>query len=1117
MYQLVVLIYQKGKRMRFHSSKLFLIVAAILFTITSSGHLGAQTSVGTSSVTGVIRDTSGAAVSHAHIVLLDKQHGTSRDTTANNQGEYLFPGVLPGIYAIRVDQPGFQTTTVDNVQVVIDQSATVNPVLAVGNVSQTVEVNSEGATPLLDTSSNALGDVINNTLVEQLPLNGRDFLQLAQLSGGVLPSTTSNQTGHPSLTLEIAGTSQWNVGFNIDGIETRSPRIANSSLNISVAAIDQFKIEMGFFLPDKGPQMSIIDVATKAGTNKVHGEMYEFFRNRDLNAYQYVFPGTTGATKDDLHRNQFGFSIGGPVVLPKLFNGRDKLFFFGNYEGLRQTDKNVSNVTTPTLAMFGGDFRGTGLTIYNPYSYNSTTNQRDAFQNDEIPPGMINSLSKSLLAYYLSGDSYPLSGGATHNLTGYPVSTLRDDQFTVRMDATLSSRQQIYANVSYEDSPALTASIFPLAGTSNPLKAALAVIQHTETFGPHLVNIFRIGYDRAYTFNAGEGADGPLTERQIGINGTLDGHGIPSIGMTGFTGFGNAYSKVGEISNAYQLTEALNYLRGNHSFAFGTGIIYHRTLQQNSNAGARGSMTFQDIYTTQTVGGTTGGSAFADFLLGLPLSGSVAGFQPIHYRFTEYYPYFQDSWRVAPTFTINYGTAWYYSGVPNPQGPDAQLSHVFNFSTGLLEYSALGQISPKVIEPDNNNWAPRLGFVWAPSSLPNTTMRAGFGVYYGQWGLNDIQFATFAPPFSNSLPFTNSKTTDLPAVNFTTGVFPVITQAPLTDSYAANIPPGTSPDIIDPHSRTPYYMQWNLAVQHTFGVNDLVEADYLGNMGHKGSNRYEVDQCPYQTNLFCDNTKKPYPQYTSLFYIDYSTNNNYNGLILKYEHHLSHGLTMLANYTYQKSLTDGFEPNGPYGADEQNGFCRRCDYGLVSYSIPHSIVVSAVYDLPFGRGRQFGSHWSTPLDAVAGGWQLSLIGSMQHGTAAYVISPNQTQSSGNEQRANQLCNGNSRDVAHHLRTNGYVYFKTNCYATPPSGYFGNSSRAPLWTPGVDSWTMATVKSFPIHDRLTFQLRGEAFNVFNHANFGNPDDNTGDIVSKKFGVVSSAAQPRLVQIAAKVVW
>ena len=1088
-----------------------LLMAAV---VCLPGTLQAQTTLGTSSVAGTVRDASDSVVAGAHVILIDKLHGTQRETATNSDGGYQFVAVLPGTYAVRVEQPGFQTTTVDNIRVAIDQVAAVNPKLAVGEVSQVVEVNDEGSTPLLDTISNALGEVMENRRVEELPLNGRNFLQLAELVGGTQPNTVDNQTGHPNNAISVAGGNQWLTGFNIDGVATRSPRLGNSSLNISVAAIDQFKIEFGFFLPDKGPQVGIVDVLTKSGTNKYHGEIYEYVRNPYLNAHNY-FDYLNPHQKESIKRNQFGFSIGGPIAIPGLFNGRDKLWFFGNYEGTRQITRNLQNQFTPTAANFAGDLGNISTTIYNPFSYNSSTHQRASFTGNVIPSSLINPIAKSLLAYYIPGSNVNLAPGV--NLTGYSGSTLRDDQFTIRLDNAISQNQSVYVNVSYENSPVFNGDIQPLKGLRFPMEASLGVIQHTISLGSNWLNVFRLGFNHGYTFQAGEGQGGPDIENQIGIPGTLDPHGIPATSLTGYTAFGNAYSRVGEIENAFSLNEGLSYTRGQHNMSFGVGIVDHRVKQQNANAGAVGSMAYQGNYTKQFNAAGTAylantGNAFADFLLGLPQSGSVAGFQPIHYYYTDFYPYFQDSWRVTPHFAVNYGASWYYSEIPKPQGDDALLSHGFDFTTGLIRYAALGEIRPQVMKEDYNNIAPRLGFVYSPAFDPNTTFRAGVGMYYGQLGLNDLGSATSAPPFSNSFAFTNVATANLPQRQLGNGVFPVIVYPSLSPSFAAALPNGTTFNVIDENNRTPYLTQWTASVQHTFGRNDLMQLDYIGNSSHKNPNRYNMNMCAYRADLFCDNTNVPFPRYGSISYIPYNMNASYEALIAKYHHQVTHGLTLLANFTWQKSLSDGFEPNTGGANGQQIAGCHSCEKGPTTYNIPLSVVVSSVYDLPFGKGRTFGRNAGTFENLLIGGWRLSVIGRIDHGRAVDAAAANRANAPGGKPRANRLvgCDANSSAFSKNVRTNGHVYINRSCYTEPALGYFGTAGKGTLFLPGSNTWNASLVKGFIFTERVRLEMRGEFFNVFNHTNFTGMGTNVSTPAT--FGIVTNAADPRIIQIA-----
>ncbi|HUV96730.1 MAG TPA: carboxypeptidase-like regulatory domain-containing protein [Acidobacteriaceae bacterium] len=1108
-------------RTRLRGARCILRVAcflALAVIVMIPSLLLAQSSMGTSSVGGTVLDASKLPIAGTAIHLEDTRHGTTRATVTDNHGSYLFTGVLPGIYTVRAEQKGFATSVINNVQVVIDQSATVNLVLQVGTVSQSVQVNAEGATPLLDTTSNALGTVVDNARVEQLPLNGRNFLQLGLLAAGSQRPTgssdmVSSQTGRGDTSISVAGSNQFQTSYLIDGIATRGSRIGNSSLNLSLAAIDQFKIELGFFMPDQGPNPGIVDVITKSGTNKLHGEAYDFVRNTDLNATNFF------ATKPQiLHRNQFGFAIGGPIIIPKLVNGQNKLWFHFTYEGTRQIQNFLSSAYTPTQAMMNGDFSGesSSITIYNPYTYDPNTGKRAAFAGNIIPSSMINPIAKQLLTYYLPGANY---SETPSNLFGYPRNTFNDDQFTVRVDNAISARQSIFATVSHENSPVVSGSLMPLAGASYPLIADLAVLQHTLTLGPHAINIARVGLDRAIVSSQGQAESGPALETQIGIPGTPDPHGIPGISIQGFSGFGRSSGVIGNRDDSYELDDALDYTRGSHNLAFGVGIHYHRTVQQNANANAVGTLSFQPIFSAQLAPGSSGptpvkntGSALADFLLGMPLSGTVVGFRPMHYRYAEFFPYVQDSWHAARNLTINYGISWYYSQVPNPEGADRQIPHAFNFSTGLLEYAGLGQVAPQIIHPDRNNFTPRLGFVWQPNFWHNGVVRGGAGIYYGQMGLLEAQFGAVAPPFQNAVPFTNNQFSPMPTNTFGNGVFPVVPAQPLTDTYAANLASGFAPFAVNPNSVTPYVSQWTFSLQQTFGANDLLEVDYLGNSGHHQQNRYDADQCQVSTSLFCDKNKRPFPHYAYILYSNTDGNMSYEGLSIKYEHHLSKGLTVLAHYTYSKTLSDSWETAA--GTVNQIASCRSCDKGPTSYDMPQQMVMSALYDLPFGRGRTFGRTLPRVPDMVLGGWRLGTIGTLSSGTAFTITSPNATGSPFTQVRANRLCNGKDSAFSSHLRSNGYVDFNPACFASPAAGYFGTSPRGVLFGPGTVNWDMSMAKQIQLVEQMHLEMRGEFFNVFNHANFGLPNSNTGSVT---FGKVSSAGDPRLIQISARLVW
>ncbi len=1097
--------------------KAFLAAGLWLWVLYGAGPLGAQTSLGTSAVGGTVRDATGSAVPAATVELVDTQRGVARKTVTNAAGDYVFNGVAAGLYTLRVARQGFDTSTVSNFQVVVNQRATVDVTMQVGAVTQSVLVNAEGEAPLLETASNALGTVIDQTRVSMLPLNGRDFLQLALLAGGTaqpggLSDVVAGQQGHSDRSVILSGNSPFQTSYLIDGIATRGSRLGESALNLSVSAIDQFKIQIGFFMPDQGPNPGIVNLITKGGTNEYHGEAFEFLRNTRLDSRNFFAP-----APEQLQRNQFGFALGGPVLIPGLFNGKNKLWFHTDYEGTRQVQKFSTAAFTPTAAMFGGDFGEVPQAIYNPLTFDPGTGTRQPFPNNRVPASLINPVASKLLSYYLPGSSF---ARRPSNLFGNPVNTLNDDQFTIRADAALSERQSLFAAVTWENSPAIQASLIPLAGAYFPFDTQLAVVQHTITAGPHLVNIARIGFSRSSVNNEGQAEAGPPLAPQLGITGTLDPRGISGIGIQGFTGFGRSGGPLGNTDNNYQVDEGLNYNHASHSFSFGAGIRYHRTKQQNANANAVGTLSFQTVFTAQLAPAAGGrlapaantGSAFADFLLGMPTSGQVLGLQPIHYYYTEYFPYFQDSWRVTPSLTLNYGLSWYYGQIPNPQGPDRQIIHSFDFQTGLLRYAALNQMDPQIFRPDRNNFTPRFGLAWQPKFLKDTVIRAGAGVYYGQLGLIEAQFGAVGPPFQNSVSIVNNQFNSLPTYVLGQNVFPVVPLPPLTPDFAANLPPGFAPFAANPDSRTPYVTQWNFSVQHTIGRDDLIQADYLGSSAHKQQDRYDIDQCLATAGLGCDPARRPYPRYTSLLFSNNSGNMSYEALMLKYQHQFAHGLTLLANYTFSKTLSDTWEVAS--STINQIAGCRACDKGPVSYNVPHRVVISTVYELPFGRGRHFASTLPKAADLLLGGWNLNGILTFSTGSSFSITSPNRTGSNFSYVRANRLCNGSDSQLSGSVRANGGYFFNTACFAAPAAGFFGNSGRGILLGPGINNWDGAVSKNFTLHEASRIEFRSEFFNMWNHAQFNLPSADTGSL---NFGQITSARPPRLIQLALKLIW
>jgi hypothetical protein len=1089
----------------------FDVLRGPLLILVSCAPIFAQASLGSAAVSGSVRDDSGAAIPDAKIRLVETGRDLARETTTNQAGSYLFPTVSAGIYSLEVVKAAFETYRLSDVRVDVGQRATLDVVLKVGSVSSVVSV-SAGERVLLATESNALGTVVDSQRVESLPLNGRDFLQLALISGGSSQlignaNVIGAQVGHPDRGVILAGNMPQTTGYLIDGIATRGGRLGESAVNLSVAAVDQFKVQESFFMPDQGPNPGLVNVTTKGGGNTLHGQAFEFVRNDIFDARNFF-----ATAKDNLKRNQFGGAVGGPIC-------KDKLWFFGHYEGLRQVETVTSNAYTPTAAMFGGDFTALGHAIYDPSTYSSASGVRQPFPNATIPASRIDSVSKNLLQYYLPGSSLALHPS---NVFGSPQNTLDDDQFGIRVDYAISSKQMLFGQFIHQNSPAVTGGLFPLSGTLFPNSSDLIMLQHTWTITPTLINTLRAGFVRNVALDGNQGATVGHILGGVGITNTFDDRGISGINLQGYAGFGHAAGDLGNLDNNYQLDDGINWVHGHHNLQFGGSIRYHRTWQQNANAGALGTVSFQPLLTAQVTANAQGqttplantGDSFADFLLGYPVSGTMNGLPRLPYRFTQYMPYISDTWKVTPTLTLNYGLSWFLPTIPNPQKWARNYAHSFDPTTGLLTYAGLGQVNPQILSFDAKDFAPRFGLAWSPSKLHNTVIRAGAGIYYADSALIEMQFGMVAPPFSNTLAITQTQNNPIPQYQLGQNVFPLLSLPPLSSTFAASLPNGTNAFLLNPDSKMPYISQWNLSIQHSFGNNDLLEVNYLGSSGHRLQNRYDSDQCVPTATLFCNAATKPYSRYAGLLTADFNGNSSYEALIAKYEHRLTAGLNLRVEYTFAKALTDGWESNG--STQSQMADCRACDKGATSFDVRHRAVISTIYDLPFGRNRMFGKSMSPALDLLAGGWTMTAISAFATGTPVFLSGPATTASLNITHRPNRICDGNTSNLLSNLRSNGFLAFDTNCFVNPPTGYFGNAGRDVIYGPGVDNWDIGFQKFFPLgSDKRRLEYRAEMFNAFNHAQFGLPNGNAG--AGANFGRVSSAGSPRLIQMGMKLLF
>jgi hypothetical protein len=466
-----------------------LLAAGIAFWMTAAIAFG-QTTLGSAALAGSVKDSSGAFVAAAAVEVTDIDRDLKRETISNDDGAFLFPTIPPGRYVLRIVKQGFEAAEVKNITLEVGARPSFDVTLTPGGVSSTVSVTAE-ALPPLETESNVIGTVINSGRVQELPLNGRNYLQLALLSGGaVSPNTRSDaisgQTGRGDNAILLGGNVGSSTGYMIDGIAVRGGRLGESAVNISPAAIDQFKVQMSFFMPDQGPNPGLVNLITKGGNNGFHGEAFEFFRNGNLDARNFF-----SQVPENLHRNQFGVAIGGPIR-------KDKTWFFANFESLRELTAFTASGYAPTQAMFNGDFSALSAKVYDPQSYSAATGTRTVFPGNVIPVGRINPVAKNLLQYYLPGSSLAQKPS---NLFANPRRTNDDDQWGVRVDHALKQNQNIFFRYLRERGDLISPGLEPYSGSQFPLETDFATAQYTWTISPTLVNNMRLGFVRNPIFS----------------------------------------------------------------------------------------------------------------------------------------------------------------------------------------------------------------------------------------------------------------------------------------------------------------------------------------------------------------------------------------------------------------------------------------------------------------------------------------------------------------------------------------------------------------------------------------------------------------------------------------
>ncbi|MEX2260774.1 MAG: TonB-dependent receptor [Bryobacteraceae bacterium] len=1062
-----------------------------LLAVTCAARLWAQ--YGTGTILGTITDPTGAVAPGVTVTSRNQATNEVRTFTSDATGNYQFNALLSGTYTITASAPSFKTASIPNVVLRVNTQVRGDIVMQLGVVADTVQV--DATVPQLQTNTAALGTVIDNRTMLELPLNARNFFDLMALTPGTV-KVRGGSSVMDERSAEIGGIRNTSTNAMLDGVDFSVMNINNPAIALSLDAIDEFKVQMNFMDASYGHGAAGIDMVTKRGTNAFHGTAYDFIRNRAFQSGQFFRP-PGGAPR--FSYNQFGASGGGAIR-------KDKTFYFGNYEGRRRRTGIILQGLVPTQQMQAGDFSSLGKVIRDPFADNQP------FSGNVIPRSRFNSISAEMLQYFPQPNS---SGRPGINFIITPSDSERRDQFTGRIDHSLSARGTLFGRYTFADDALVNAAYLKGKGLVRPDRTQNISVGYTHLVSSNLISETRLGFTKAYLARTSDG-DRFSTNfaSELGLKNLAAGPGdytLPSVNLTGYApgfptgtgGFVGYGLRIVQNNIYYRAAETITYIRNGHNMKIG-GDIGRLMVGYDQGSNQNGILNFSGNFT---------GDAFGDYLLGNPQSatgglGSIGDFGGVaKYSIgTQYQWFVQDDWKITDRLTLNLGVRWEFFqewrgrlanfDLASGRQLIANSADYYVPNVGLVKGSGDPLLPERPIRPDRNNFAPRLGVAYRFGN--KTTIRAGAGVFYAlnTGGATLVAMTSTLPFFVNATLVSSNTRPDLNISD----LFP-----------PADRVPGAVNSNNDLNRRTGYIYQYNFNVQHQLKPGLLLELGYIGNTGHKQVGGILVNQPRLPTNPLQPESfaaRSPYPQLNPGFS---QTGNyqwsNYNASFLRFEQRVASGLSYTVAYTYSKLIDSG-------GAG-QNMYDRRPERGLADNDVRHNFIASYVYELPLGRGKRIDLR-NPLLDGVFGGWQVNGITNFRSGQP---ITIGVAQDLANVGTGGQRADATGVKPARlDPRTSGLLGFDTAAYATPARGVFGNLSRNTQPGFGINNWDFSAIKNFPIGwlgESSRLQFRFEWFNFFNHTQFFNPGATVN--VPATFGLVNGTFDPRILQIAGKIYW
>ncbi len=1104
-------------------TSLFIIVLAVLMACKLIGQADSGTVVGT------VTDPAGSVIPSATVTITNAATGLARTATTNASGQYRADAFPTGPLTITVEQPGFQKLVRSGITLTAADILTLNLQLSVGNVQETVEVRAEA--PLLQSETAAVSTLITNQQMLETPINGRDFAQLIVLSAGASPSTPGSiltgLTGFYSRSnnlISINGNTSENNLYLVDGLYNIGLWLQSVVMVPTIDSIQEQRLMANAYSAEYGGAAGAVTlVQTKSGSNKFHGDLYEFFRNGDMDANSF-FNNASGLAKPIQKRNEYGGTFGGPIF-------KDKTFFFVDYQGINWSSPSTVTNSLPTAAqqqmVKTGNFSGFGQTIYDPLTSDANGN-RLPFPGNIIPANRLNPMALNILSLLP-----PLtSSGATNNFVYNPVTVQSVRQGDGRIDQNFGAADRLFFKYSIDDSDATGSCTLP----PNPATAAQfnvnpacvtggtfsdtmtnwsATANYTKIFSSTFIDEIRVGVLRNafIDLNPDYGRDiatplgNPSLDVQKGFN-----DGIPAIGVAGFITNpmigGNSSNPETIHSVVFQYEDIATLNRGNHSIKFGAVYFRDRFNGHTSNF-PRGTYDFNGQYTSQV--GTTPTAGLADFALGatdaIERTEQFGYFGERRWRLGSFV---QDEWRVNNRLTVTYGLRY------ELQAPFYEVFNRFSNLTpgGQIVLPTSNPCGRSTVCLDKTPFAPRAGIAYMLTKDQKTVFRAGSGIGYF-WGINGGRQMVENAPMNVQQSFTTAANAP-PTLYLTT---------PLPVPVAPNLSDPTQLNLIwiayDTHMKLAQSIQWSADIQRQLRNDLSLSVGYVGTRTNDMMNIVNPNQ-PVP-GIGPEGPRRPlYTVNPAIPDISYRTNAfaaKYHSLQVNLDKRYAKGLTGHLAYTWSHNMSNTVSPNN-IQSPVPNSYCTACEWGPVNEDRRQMLVISHVYELPFGAGRQFVNHGA--MSQIVGGWDLSGVWTWYSGmhfdpvNGVTNISGTQYPGGTNYQRPNVVAGCNPNDVPGGATIQ--EWFNTACFTLPQLGTFGNSGAYTLLGPGLFTVDLGLHRNFRIKETMRLQVRWETFNTTNHANF-NPGASAYtapvNATGPGAGVITQTFSSRVMQLAMKL--